>query len=80
MKSSKIKGPKQSLTPKKRNFIRNIPEIFNHLLQSPCILSGQYRFVLFMQEACHQTTDEKNAISVSIIKGGVFGIAQDRSE
>ena len=36
--------------PKNRNFIRNIPEIFNRLLQGSRIFSKQFRCIPFMQK------------------------------
>ena len=49
-KKQQNKGTLAKFNPKNRNFIRNIPEIFTRLLQSPRILSGQYHYVPFMQK------------------------------
>ena len=71
-----------SIRWKLRNVIRNIPEIFNRLLQRPHILSGQYYYVPFMQkkhairlqikkkkQKKKNNNKRKNILSVSIIKG-----------
>ena len=63
----------EKFNPKNRNFIGNIPEIFNRLLQRPRILFRQYCCVPFMQKkhAIRLQMKKKYAIlSVSIIKGG----------
>ena len=48
--TQQYKGTLAKFNPNIRRFIRNIPEISNRLLQSSRILSGQYRWVPFMQK------------------------------
>ena len=57
--------------PKNRNFIRNIPEIFNrHPLLAISLCT------VYAKEAFRQTTDENVPYCISIIKEGVLGIAR----